>query len=536
MKGAVGVIYGRTGSTEFNFALYMPNSVRRTDYVKVWHDVEGWVLAQVVEIEAVGNSLSKLEKDEKQEEKYLAKAIVIGIKDDSGLLKTPKTPFSPGEKVFIADKKLISSTLGLEKGDAFIGLLEDHDVEVRLDVNSLVQKHCCILAKTGSGKSYSAGVIIEELLEKNVPLIIIDPHGEYGAMKHSNDSAEELEAMKRYGIEPHGYEEKIKIYVPPGSPFMDSADGILTLDGRNLSAGELIKLLGMENSPAQSSILYQGVKSAKKRGDYTISDIIEEVEYIKSNTKWSVIGSLEQLEESGLFSSTPTPVEDLLQEGKASVIDMRGVNPEIQDLIVSRICREIFELRKVNQVPPGMIVVEEAHNFCPERGYGKASSTAVLRTIASEGRKFGLGLMIISQRPARVDKNVISQCNTQIILRVTNPNDLQAIKKGVEGLTGEMVEEIRRLPPGTALIVSTDIERPIIVDVRIRKSKHGGSSVDVVEREEDKAIAKKKMSGRIFEERRTEKTVNKKLSKDGKQKTIRKEKGESLFRKIFGGS
>jgi len=82
--------------------------------------------------------------------------------------------------------------------------------------------------------------------------------------------------------------------------------------------------------------------------------------------------------------------------------------------------------------------------------------------------------MVISQRPARVDKNVISQCNTQIIMRVTNPNDLKALSKGLEGMTSELEEEIKRLPPGVAMLVSNEIERPITVNIRPRKSRHGG--------------------------------------------------------------
>ena len=112
-----------------------------------------------------------------------------------------------------------------------------------------------------------------------------------------------------------------------------------------------------------------------------------------------------------------------------------------------------------------------------------------MRTIAAEGRKFGLGLMVISQRPARVDKNVISQCNTQIIMRVTNPNDLKALSKGLEGMTGELEEEIKRLPPGVAMLVSNEIERPITVNVRPRKSRHGGVSTQIVIRDEEVAEA-----------------------------------------------
>ncbi len=207
--------------------------------------------------------------------------------------------------------------------------------------------------------------------------------------------------------------------------------------------------------------------------DYTIEDIMDRVEEIKNSSKSVLLGALTKIQKSGLFSDNPTPIDILLQRGRAVILDMRGVDPAYQDLIVARVCGKLFEMRKREEIPPGMIVIEEAHNFIPERGFGKAVSTQILRTIASEGRKFGLGLMVISQRPARVDKNVISQCNTQIILRLTNPNDINAVRKGVEGLTAEMVEDIKRLPPGNAVIVSPELERPVIVRIRVRKSRHG---------------------------------------------------------------
>lgn len=526
MKGAVGRIYGEAGSTEFNFVVFDPKEVKRTDYVKVWNDVDGWVVAQVLDIKAVADfdESDALQGRNAEKEMYIAKAIVIGKRDENGLLKVPKTPFVPGENVFKADDDLIIEALGLEKDGIYLGLLEDSEIRVNLLVNSLVQKHCCILAKTGSGKSYTAGVIIEELLEREVPLFIVDPHGEYASMKHPNDDESELEKMRRFGIEPKGYGGKIRVYVPPSSPFADRADGILKLDGLNLTPEEIIELAGLANNSTAHALLYQAIKNLKGQ-DYTIEDIITEVEGIKHNGKWSIIGHLERILESGLFDKDPTPIHILLQKGRAIVLDMRGVPPEHQDLIVSRVCSKLFELRKREEVPPGMIVIEEAHNFIPERGFGRAVSTPVLRTIASEGRKFGLGLMVISQRPARVDKNVISQCNTQIILRVTNPNDINAIKKGIEGLTVEMVDEIKRLPPGTAMVVSAELERPIIVNVRVRKSKHGGASINIV-KETKKKSRKVKSTGK---EKVKESKVGK--GKEGKDKA----ENRSLFRKIFGG-
>jgi DNA helicase HerA-like ATPase len=103
-----------------------------------------------------------------------------------------------------------------------------------------------------------------------------------------------------------------------------------------------------------------------------------------------------------------------------------------------------------------------------------------MRTIAAEGRKFGLGLTIISQRAAKIDKNVLSQCNTQMILKVTNPNDIKAIVSSLEGMSEGMDEEIQRLPIGVALVIGGNIQMPLFIDVRPRESRHGGESVEII--------------------------------------------------------
>ncbi|MCX8172203.1 MAG: ATP-binding protein, partial [Archaeoglobaceae archaeon] len=351
----------------------------------------------------------------------------------------------------------------------------DTGVKAKLNPNTLVQKDVCILAKTGSGKSYTAGVIIEELLERDIPLLIIDPHGEYVSLKKPGNVKN-----NEFEIEAKGYAEKVVVYSPPTSPFANLADKELSLDGINLTAEELIELSGLR-SPTAHALLYQALRNFKE--DYTIADIIREVEEIRHSGKWTLIGALSKIEKSGLFKQKSTDIRSLFVRGKASLIDLRGIEPAYQNLIVSRVISRLFELRKRGEVEPGMIVVEEAHNFAPERE--KTVSTNILRTVASEGRKFALGLMVISQRPARVDKNIISQCNTQIILRVTNPNDINAIKRGIEGITAEIVEEIKRLPLGYAVVVTPELDAPVIVRIRTRKSLHS-EATNVLEKSEDR--------------------------------------------------
>jgi len=322
-------------------------------------------------------------------------------------------------------------------------------------------------------------VILEELLEKKVAVLIIDPHGEYASMKMANAVGD----FSQYKVKPRGYD--VTIYTPGEMAMNPRADRPFRFGGLNLSAREVSRMIPHESSSSgQLGLLYEAIAALRAETDaYTLEDIIEQVVRSNSKSKWNLIGQLESLLDLGLFSSAETPAEELLRPGKAAVIDMTGILPELQSMIVSRLLTEIFEARKRRLISPGMVVGEEAHNYIPERGTGTAASTNIIRTIAAEGRKFGLGLMVISQRPARVDKNVISQCNTQIIMRVTNPNDLKALSKGLEGMTAELEEEIKRLPAGVALLVSNEIERPITVNVRPRKSRHGGVSTQIVKKE-----------------------------------------------------
>ena len=187
-------------------------------------------------------------------------------------------------------------------------------------------------------------------------------------------------------------------------------------------------------SGPQKGVLYQAIKEIKEyKNFYTIRDIIETIHRSKSNARWNVIASLESLDAIGVFSEQGTQPIDMVKKGNASLINMKGVPPDVQTVVVARLTKQLFDDRKANKIPPFLFIVEEAHNYCPERGFGNAVSLPILRTVASEGRKFGMGLCVVSQRPAKVDKNIISQCNTNIILKVTNPNDLKAIIQSVEG-------------------------------------------------------------------------------------------------------
>ncbi len=480
--GFVGVIYGDVGSTAFRCSVI--TSAERHDFVQVRHETCGTVLGRVEEIERK----TDLSLDRAQqlgdgdpvdiEERVAAQVSVIGYRDDRGLLQVPRTPFRAGEPVHRAETPTIRNVLGLredKKRGAYVGLLAGHEVPIYLDINAMVQKHVSILAKTGGGKSYIAGVLVEELMKHHVTTVVIDPHGEYGSLMERGKRAG---SSNRFRVEPRAYADAIQVFSPDTKVNTGARPLKFTLS--NLDARDILSLTGSAKVRTHLTSLRKALdilRAATK--DYTIPDIIRVLEREEDPQNAALMDELEYLSEVEIFAREGTRIDELVVKGRTTIVNLKGVAPDIQELVVNRLATAIFELRKVGRIPPLMLVVEEAHNFCPQ--VGQVASSRIFRTMASEGRKFGLGLLIITQRAAKVDKNVLSQCNTQIILKVTNPNDLKAITASVEGLTTAMAEEIQRLPVGVAIVTGGGIQMPLLVEVRPRETKHGGESVKVIE-------------------------------------------------------
>jgi len=483
----VGMVFGTIGTTSFKVAITDP-SVKRNDYVQMRHAECGDVLGQIMDVQRETDltfaNAQKLSTGEHVTvgEQLSGMVNIIGYRDENNNLQVPRTPFKAGELLYPAQEKLIRGILGLKSDldtGAYIGLLKGHSIRVYLDINNLVQKHVSILAKTGGGKSYMVGVFAEELLKRMVPVVIIDPHGEYSSLMHPNLNERDQKFMGKFGVRPRGYAEQIIEFSPDTS--LNQFAQPLRFDQKNLDVRDILDLTGLRSSGPHVGIIQHAVKSLRDVGeDYTLHDLTAVIREDKNAAKWAIVNSLEYLENTGLFGEPPTRPSDLVREGKTSIINLKGISPDIQELVVTRVLKKLFEGRKLGKIPPLMLVVEESHNFCPQ--VGQAQSSGVLKTVASEGRKFGLGLCVVTQRPAKIDKNVLSQCNTQIILKVTNPNDLKAISQSIEGLVPGMEEDIQRLPIGVAIITGGSLSSPIQVEIRVRETQHGGISVDVLDK------------------------------------------------------
>ncbi len=453
-------LYGK--SNVYNFKIEIFGNVKTFDFLRVEHHENKGVLCQVTNIT-------------RDNDKLIGDCKIIGFKE-AGVLKNIRTPFMNDAIVDIAPDEFIEETIGLNiDNQDFLGLLEHHpNLKISLDLKKTITKHIAVLAKSGAGKSYTVGVLLEEVMKKNIPIVILDPHNEYSSIKYPNTNKKDLSRLEKFNLTPHGFLERVKEYSPDTK--VNTQSEPITLDINTLKPQDLIDSLPQKLSPAQQSLIFNVLSNLNNRINF--DELIFNISNEESNSKWSLITLLEQLKKLNIYSSNPTPLQEIVKYQRTSIITLKGVEPYIQETFVGGLLKELFEARKKEKIPPFLLVLEEAHNFCPERSFGELKSSKIIRTIAGEGRKFGIGLCVISQRPAKVDKNVVSQCTTQILLKITNPNDIKSVIASSEGVDSDSENEIQKLNIGTCLLTGV-IDIPLKVNIRPRISKHGGETVDI---------------------------------------------------------
>jgi len=412
-----------------------------------------------------------------------AKVRVIGYFDpDSRTVRMPRRAPTPGTPVYLApDEELekIYSTEELKK--IHLGhLVARPSVSVDIDVNGF-RRHLAILAATGAGKSYAAGLLMEQIIEKGGNVLVIDPHADYVflGMTDSEDKVEKLP-----------FADRVTVLKNPGST--GRYESLLqgkrvedyTVAFSELDFEQLCELSGIRSEwtnirDALSDVL-------KEFGDYsyTLEDVIKKLEELANSGKdpaRSALSRLKRLRGLRLFGPSTTDVIKYLREpGKAVVVDLSGSTDYEIDVATSMIVSSVFKGRKNGVLPyPIFLFIEEAHRVVP-KGKGTLSSEHIKR-IAREGRKFGVLLTVISQRPSTVDPDVLSMCQSMIVLRTVNPVDQQAIRQAAEKMSEDLLKDLPGLNIGEAVVVGEVVKAPAIVKVSGRKSKEGGADIDLAE-------------------------------------------------------
>lgn len=195
---------------------------------------------------------------------------------------------------------------------------------------------------------------------------------------------------------------------------------------------------------------------------------------------------VERLSRVDIWGHDQVPVQDLLRPMHLSVLDLAGVDSWVTEFAVNKVLNDAWGEATTAGLPrPVFFVLEEAHNFVPGGQGARSQAAHIIKRIASEGRKFGLFLVLVTQRPYKIHGDTLSQCNSQIIMRLTNPQDQLAIKQSSEGISEGLLADLPGLNVGEAVILGPIVRVPVMVRIGNRLSAQGGNDIDVVKALED---------------------------------------------------
>jgi DNA helicase HerA-like ATPase len=447
--------------------------------------------------------------DQRASDLFELHVAIMGYYDgELGTFVNPWIPPSSGTPIYLADDALLADVLSRKKsgvvGSATVGSLltrREGAVPVVLDVKELVSTHLAIIASTGSGKSYLASVIIEELMRpcNRAAVLIVDPHGEYTTLQelanHAEFAAESDPAAPRPIRRRAGYHAETRVYLH------DQVKVRLN----TLTLGDLRYLLpGLtEKQHHFLGRAFDAMRTAKKSQPWTAEDLKSAVvavgkdknEESGDDSGNSTVAALswkiqERLGDNSIVFDPFQHLElrEILKPGQCTVLQLNEIDERDQQVIVATLLRRIYNARldtergKVQasderHLPyPVFVLLEEAHHFAPHGG--DVVTTGILKQTLAEGRKFGIGMGLISQRPGKLDPDVLSQCLTQCIMRIVNEADQKSVATAVEGVGRDLLDNLPALSRGQAIIAGSAVNTPVICRVRTRITPHGGESKD----------------------------------------------------------
>lgn len=432
---------------------------------------------------------NKLEKREivlngKSHLRYVLEASLVGTvkggRYDRGVSFFP----SVDAPVFLAEDSDLTVAFSVYQRYGFsVGTISLFETQrAFLDPNRFFAKHIAVLGSSGSGKSCTVASILQKVASfPDTNIIILDLHNEYrAAFKDANyirvadfelpfwlmnfdeicemfidnrdeNASTQITVLKDLIINSKkGKNPNVSLYVTIDTPVVFDISEIRAriqyMDTEKISMGGgvtregpfygkftrfLVRLDGKLNDPR-----YEFMFRPKK---YTTSESL-------NNFLTSIFGA----------------------EGKAriTILDLSGVPFDVVNTIVSVLARTIFDFNFWNphrREFPILLVFEEAHNYLPSSVESTARRT--VERIAKEGRKYGVSIMVVSQRPAEVSETILSQCSNYVVLRLTNPNDQNYIRRLVPDTFTSLIEVLPSLRQGEALVVGEATPMPLRVQI-----------------------------------------------------------------------
>ena len=382
-------------------------------------------------------------------------------------------------------------------GKHTVGLGEDSHLTTSVMLDVLRPHIITLCGKRGSGKSFSMGILIEEIMKlppkikKNLCGLIVDPQGIFWTMKSPNEK--DIPLLNDWGLKPSGF--NINVFVPEGQEKIFSEagvdfDGSFSFTPNELTSEDWIDVFALDVNEPLGILLQKTI--GKMKGDYDIDDIISEIRKQEgfSNEKLALENRFEAAKTWGIFGDSKMP--EILEPGKMTVIDVSITPQSVRALLVGLVSRKIFiervkerrreelsdiEVTGIKRVPMCWIFIDEAQNFIPNEG--RTASSDILTRVVKEGRQPGITLVLATQMPEKIHRDVLAQCDLIISHRITAKSDIDALRSIMQTyMLYDISKYINELPKvkGTAIILDDNSERIYKIRMRPRQSWHAGSS------------------------------------------------------------
>ena len=361
--------------------------------------------------------------------------------------------------------------------------------------DSLLGKHFAVLGTTGAGKSCAVTVILRSILDEHPHghVILLDPHNEYASA-----FADKAELLNPSNLQlPYwllNFEEISHVLIGAQSGEHVYAQSQILKDAI-LHAKKLFAGAGAEDGlltvdtpvPYRLSDLTAALKEGmgmlnkSERTSSPYLSLIARTESLRIDKRYAFMFSSIAVRDT--MRQVLAQLLRIPVDGKPiTIIDISGVPSEIVDVVVSVLFRLMFELAIWSErgaAPPMLLVCEEAHRYVPqEDGAGFAPTKRIISRIAKEGRKYGITLCLVSQRPSELSMTSLSQCNTVFALRLSNEHDQAFVARALSENARWLVDSLPSLNTQEAVVVGDGVTVPVHIRFKDLKREHRPSGFD----------------------------------------------------------
>ena len=375
-----------------------------------------------------------------------------------------------------------------------VGTLASHpSLEICLDPTNLFGRHFAILGQTGSGKSWTVASLVQKTVKvmSKAHIIILDLHGEYcwkraDGNRHYAFSDEIVRHVDARDLEiPYWlmtYAELCDLLIEHSEREATNQTAFFRdclIEGRRSENASATPQLGLSRVTADTPIYFSlddllekvRTKNVERVGNRQgpmfgkFDRFLMRIESKLNDQRYDFLLKPKKRNTSASLSALLRDFVGLGDPKRAiTVIDLSSVPFDVRPTVAAQIGRLAFEFNYWNpkyREFPILLICEEAHSYIPRASESQfAGSRKSMERIAKEGRKYGVGLAVVSQRPHEVSETVLAQCGTFICLRITNPNDQGYVRNLVPESEGDLVSILAGLGRGEALVLGEAIPLP----------------------------------------------------------------------------